>query len=219
MSRVISRIVIVFSLSVGIITFSFPQDIPSAQEIIAHVQQKYSTMNDASADFVQTSKLRFRENELSQSGSVKIKRGNKYRIILSDQEIVTDGKTVWIYSPVTKQVLIDNFKENSLAFSPEKFLQGFPKNFIAGNVQKENDLLKVSLIPSSKKNNSAVFSALAMWIDQKDWSIAKIEYTDRNQTKNSVVLTKRMFNSGISESQFQFVPNDSMNVVDARTLR
>jgi chaperone LolA len=190
----------------------------SAETIIERVQKKYSTMDDASALFVEKIKLRFGKTEQVVNGSVKIKKGNKYKIVTSQQQIVTDGKIVWVYNPVNNQVLLNDFKENSATFSPEKFLQGFPSDFTPTGVEEKEGLLVVSLKPSSSKKQNGITS-LTMWIKQEEWIVSRVEYIDRNVTSYTISLSDIQFNKGIQDNEFRFVPGKETSVVDLRTLK
>jgi len=198
---------------------AYSQQKYSAEEIVLNVQKKYSAIRDASADFVQTTTLRFGKNAVEQSGTVKIKKGNKYKIALPGQLIVTNGTTVWIYSSENNQVLVDSAKENNSVFSPDKFLQGFPSSYTVASFTEQDGILEVLLSPSKKNDRRNPFLSLAMRVEVKTWLIQKIDYTDRNQTKNSITLSHIVLNKGIPDSEFTFIPDRSMNVVDARTLK
>lgn len=191
----------------------------TADDIVSNVQKKYSSLNDASAHFLQTTQLRFGKNSSRQSGVVKIKKGNKYKIILPAQTIMTNGKLVWIYSSSDRQVVVDSVKESHSLLSPDKFLQGFPSDYTVSSFHDEGGIIKVDLVPSAKNRRGVAFSSLLMWINRKDWLVTQIEYTDRNKTKNSIRLSGISINQGIDDSEFTFVPDSTMTVIDARTLR
>lgn len=215
----ILRTIFIFFLFFSVVLPVHAQQLFTAEEIVAAVQKKYSAIRDASADFVQTTKLRFGKKEQQQSGTVKIKQGNKYSIALPGQLIVTNGSTVWIYSPGNNQVLVDSVKENNSVFSPDKFLQGFPSSYTVASFTEHDGILDLLLSPVRKNDRRNPFLSLSMRVEVKTWLIQKIEYTDRNQTKNSITLSHIILNKGIPDSEFTFIPDRSMNVVDARTLK
>jgi chaperone LolA len=190
----------------------------SAETVIDKVQKKYTHMNDAEASFTQKMKLRFGKTEQVLDGFVKIKKGNKYKITTPQQQIITDGKTVWIYTQSNDQVLIDRFKESRSTFSPDKFLKGFPADFVPSNVEEKEGYVIVTLHPSSKKAQNFI-TTLTMWIKPVEWIVSMIEYQDRNLTSYSISLTNIQFNYGISDNEFQFVPGKETHVVDLRSLK
>ncbi|MDC1068238.1 outer-membrane lipoprotein carrier protein LolA [Candidatus Kapabacteria bacterium] len=47
------------------------------------------------------------------TGSIKAEKGNKYKMIFGDRQLVSDGKSIWNYSKPDNQVLISKYQENS----------------------------------------------------------------------------------------------------------
>ncbi|MDD8018983.1 MAG: outer membrane lipoprotein chaperone LolA [Bacteroidota bacterium] len=191
----------------------------SAAEVVEKVQQKYAQMNDASASFTKKTSLRYGKNVQVQSGTVKIKKGNKYRIALPQQLLVTDGKTVWLYSSENNQVLIDVFKEQKQNFSPDKFLTGFPKDFTPKKIEENGDTIIVRLIPSAENSPTAFITSLTMWIQPEKWLVKKIEYTDRNHSNVTITLSDVVFNQGIKDSEFHFESSAEIRIIDMRKLK
>ena len=67
----------------------------NAAEVLEKVQEAYSNVEDASASFTQTVSLKYAKIEQTYTGTVMMKKGNKYRIESQEQTLVTDGATVW----------------------------------------------------------------------------------------------------------------------------
>ncbi len=195
----------------------------SPAEVMEKVQQTYAALTDASAKFTQKVFFKYTKVEQVFSGTVLMKKGNKYRVESQQQTIVTDGKTVWLYSPLNQQVLIDHYAENKQTFSPEKFLLGLPKNYSAAflneDVSSVNATYVLKLAPKSKGDAPSVIKSLKVWVNEKDWSVRKIEYIDLNDTRSMYTLHDIVFNAGIDESKFQFTTPSGCEIVDVRSLQ
>ena len=191
----------------------------SAAEVLEKVQEAYSNVEDASAGFTQTVSLKYAKIEQTYTGTVMMKKGNRYRIESQEQTLVTDGATVWAYSPVNKQVLIDLYKENPNTFSPEQFLVGLPKNFRAALVDDNGaDVHAAYTLKLSPKSGASKFvKSLKVWIDDTDWSIRGVEYIDMNETRTFYSLKDVRFNTGIPDERFTFAVPDHVEVVDLRS--
>ena len=87
-------------------------DSPSARDIINKVQDKYNRTEDAVIKFTQTVKYPLSKLSKTTEGTMYLKKGNMYRIDTGDRVIVTDGKTSWIYTPASNQVIIDKFRDD-----------------------------------------------------------------------------------------------------------
>lgn len=127
--RKIAIFTVILAFIIPFLNDSYSQDNNiTAQDIIQNVQNVYSGITDAKASFTQTIKYSSAKSQTS-SGTVYIKKENKYRIETASQIIVTDGVTSWSYSPAKKQVVIDNYKETGNTFSPNKYLFQYPENY------------------------------------------------------------------------------------------
>jgi outer membrane lipoprotein carrier protein len=192
---------------------------PSPSDVLEKIRSRYSLINDASATFTQTVKMRFKKTSQQASGTVKIKKGNKYRLDTDQQTIVTDGKTVWMYNPNSRQVLKDRYKQNRQPFSPDKFLLGLPKEFSATNLEKDSQYYVLSLQPAKTSTTSSVITALKIWVNPGTWFFEKIEITDKNNTTTMVTLTNIGFNTGIPDKEFRFEILADMKLVDLTTIQ
>ncbi|MGA7159729.1 MAG: outer membrane lipoprotein carrier protein LolA [Bacteroidota bacterium] len=191
----------------------------NAAEVLEKVQDAYSNVEDATASFTQSVSLKYAKIEQAFTGTVMMKKGNRYRIESQEQTLVTDGKTVWMYSPVNKQVLIDSYKETPDSFSPERFLVGLPKNFRAALVNDDgSDIHAAYTLKLSPKPGVAKYlKSLKVWVDDTDWSIRALEYIDVNETRTVYSLKDVRFNTGIPDERFIFAVPEHVEVIDMRS--
>jgi outer membrane lipoprotein carrier protein len=119
------KIVGVVALScLGFINTTFAQNDPKAKTILESASNKINSLSSVKANF--TLSL------LGANGKVKEKKsgtflmkGNKYRINISGQEIICDGKTIWTYVKETNEVQISDFNPNDQSISPSKLFTNF----------------------------------------------------------------------------------------------
>lgn len=187
--------------------------------VLENIRTTYSRMNDVSALFTQNVKMKFKRTGQTVSGSVKIKKGNKYRLETGQQTIVTDGATIWMYDPRTHQVLRDVYRQNRVQFSPDKFLLGLPKEFTALSVEKDSASVILTLQPSKPSSVSPMMTKLRVWADPATWLFHAIETTDKNSTVTTFLLSDLRFNKGIADSVFTFAVTHTMKVVDVQSLQ
>src|SRR3989475_4151668 len=80
---------------------------PSLDDVVRGVESAYGRMIDLKADFNQTSFNKSLNSTIPARGVVYLKKGGKLRWEYSEptrQEIVSDGKTLWVYTPSLGQV-------------------------------------------------------------------------------------------------------------------
>jgi outer membrane lipoprotein carrier protein len=189
----------------------------SVKEITDRLEKKYESIQDATARFTQHVKFGFSKIEQDFSGTLKTKKSHKYRVETEYQTLVTDGVTVWSYSPVNKQMLIDKYKETGDSFTPEQFLLNLPANYFATIVQPDQgadkSLIVLKLVP---KDDQSFIKSMKVWVDQGSWVVKKVEMLDVNDTEKIYTVQDLKINTGLKENTFTFTPPQGTEVVDLR---
>jgi len=194
---------------------SFAQgDNITAQDIIQNVQNTYKDIDDAKASFSQTVKYNGSKSQTS-SGTLYIKKENKYRIETSSQILVTDGTTSWSYNPGKKQVVIDNYKETGNTFSPNKYLFQYPENFYSDLSGTETMGGKDVYVLKLKPREGGMVKSATLWVGKDDWLIKKI-YIQTDESTTTFNVKNIQINPGLSNSKFTFTPPEGVEVIDMR---
>jgi chaperone LolA len=206
------RILKLFFLLIIISTFAFSGD--DADKIISKLQNKYESIKDLTLTFTQN--ITFGISKMSQKidGTIQTKKGNKYRIELEKQTVVTDGKTVWSYSHVNKQVIIDNFKDDPKSLSPDHILTNMPENYNGILIGNESVLNKqTSIIKLTPKDDKSLIKSMKVWVDLKDYIIRKVQIVDVSDNVTVYLVKSIVVNAGIKDEVFKFsIPNDAEKV-------
>jgi outer membrane lipoprotein carrier protein len=189
----------------------------SADDVLEKVRKRYDAVTDAELRFAQ--KVRFSMTKVEQqvSGTLFIKKKNKYRVEMDDRVIVTDGETIWSYSAANNQVVIDKFKQDEQSLSPEKILVGTPDNFTATLVGEEKlggfETTVLKLVP--KDEQSFIYS-LRLWVDEKEWMIRQVEVVDVSEKQTVYSVLQVRTNTGLQDSRFVYQIPKGAEVVDLR---
>ena len=193
--------------------FSQDEDI-TAQDIIKNVQNTYKDIDDAKASFSQTLKYG-KSKAQTTSGTLYIKKENKYRIEAGSQIIVTDGTTSWSYNSNKKQVIIDNYKETGNTFSPNKYLFQYPENFYSDLSGTETLNGKDVYLLKLKPREGGYVKSAQLWVGKDDWLIKKI-YISTDESTITYNVKNIQLNPGLSNSKFTFTPPAGVEVIDMR---
>jgi outer membrane lipoprotein carrier protein len=189
----------------------------TVKEITDKLQKKYDSLQDATAHFTQHVKFGFSKIEQNFAGTFRMKRPNKYRVETEYQTLVTDGTTVWSYSPVNKQVLIDRYKETADSFAPEQFLLNLPANYYATMVQQEKKAdatwVVLKLVP---KDDQSFIKSMKVWVEEGAWVVRKVEMLDVNDTEKTYNVQDIKMNTGLGNGTFTFAAPAGTEVVDLR---
>lgn len=210
------RLSILFLLLVSGTAFSQQQEL-SVKEITDRLQKRYDSIQDASARFTQHVKFGFSQIEQTFTGTFKMKKPHKYRVETEYQTLVTDGTTVWSYSPANKQVLVDRYKETPDSFTPEQLLLNLPTNYYATLVAPEKgsdaSLITLKLVP---KDDQSFIKSMKVWVDEGSWTVRKIEIIDVNDTEKTYTVQDIKINSDLKDHAFTFAAPPGTEVVDLR---
>ncbi|MBP8975255.1 MAG: outer membrane lipoprotein chaperone LolA [Bacteroidetes bacterium] len=199
-----------------LISFAKDEEL-TVQYVTEQLQKRYEKIDDATIQYTQKVKFGFSQIEQSFEGTLISKKPKFYRIESELQTVVTDGTTVWAYSPANKQVLIDHYRENQNSISPEQFMLNLPSQYYATLVGKEKEkdhvVVILKLIP---KDDRSFVQSVKMWIDTSTWMIMKIDIVDVNDTETTYTVNSINFNTGVKEKIFTFIPPDGVDIVDLR---
>ena len=189
----------------------------SAQDVLDRVRKKYESVNDAQLKFSQRVVFGMSKAEQKVSGTLFLKKKNKYRMELGEQTIVTDGKTVWSYSVPNNQVVIDHFKVDERSMTPERILTGSPGDFYAtllGNEKLGKSAVAVlKLVP---KDDDSIIKSMKLWVEESTWFIKKVELLDANGKETEYVVDDLRVNIGLQDSRFEYTAPEGAEVVDLR---
>src|ERR1051326_5954183 len=206
-------------LILGAVAFR-PLDSGDAGDVLEKMRDKYDSIHDAKLTFTRRVVFGVTQSKQDFSGTLWMKKGNKYRIELEDQTIVTDGVSALNYSRINNQVLVDSYKEDSLNFSPDRILVNVPENYSAALLGEEKvgtaetSLLK--LVPRSEKSN---IKWMKLWVDRKEWLMKRIQLLDVADNQTTYDLGGITLNAGIPDSTFQFKRPRAVKVLDVRGPR
>ena len=189
----------------------------SANDIVEKIQKKYADISDATLNFTQRVKFSLSKAEYNSSGTLFMKKANHYRIVTDDRTFVTDGKTVWSYTPANKQVLVDTYKEEPRSFSPEKFLLSVPRDFYSAILSRERSQgKKLVVLKLSPKEDNVSMKSLKLWAEEGEWLLWKAEVTDMNDNVTTYAVSDIRLNTTLSDSTFSFIAPPGVEVVDLR---
>ncbi len=189
----------------------------SVEEVTEKMREAFADVKTVRASFTQTVRFGFSNIEQTFDGTLSLKKPKQYRIESEHQTVVTDGTTVWLYSPVNKQLVIDHFKENANSVSPENFLTTLPTTYyislLAREETRSRPLLVLRMVP---KDDRSFIQSVKLWVDERKWEVRKIQVVDANDTETTYTLKDVETNVRLEDSLFTFNPPAGTEIVDLR---
>ncbi len=205
-----------FSLFFLIPSLTLSGDTPTASRIVKNIQENYNRIQDAVIQFSETITMPLSKISKATEGTLYLKKGNKYRIETADKIVITDGKTSWMYSLPSKQVIVDSYRDDQNSISPDKFLLDVPSDYyvvlISSKLTVTDTMYTLRLTP--KGDNSFIRSIKLLVTGS--WTVQTAEISDMNDTEYIYTVKELTVNSGFPDSEFEFVPPKGTQVVDLR---
>jgi outer membrane lipoprotein carrier protein len=182
-------------------------------EAVRGVEGAYGRMTDLKADFTQTAFNKSLNQTIPASGTVYLKKGGKLRWEYAEptpQQIVSDGKTIWIYTPTLNQVNTGRAPD-ALAGPAGSFLSGLGKLREHFHVRLLNPAqpkdpegnVQLDLTP---KQPLPTLQRLILAFDPNGWQLRRAVVYDQFENTVTMKFTKLAINSGLEDKLFAFVP-------------
>lgn len=199
---------------------SFAQQQAQAATILAGVSKKYKSYDAVKADFTFTLESPQNKAKETQQGSLTVQaKSNRYRVVMTDQDMISDGKTLWTYLKKDKEVQVANVNNEEGDINPAKIFTLYEKGFkysytgerkVDGKVQQFIDLTPID----SKKS----YAKIRLGIDKVAKQIASVLIFDKNGNKYTYTVKSFAPNVKVPESTYSFDAKKypGVEVVDLR---
>ncbi len=172
-------------------------------QLIKKTVSKYRGYDSYKVDFKYIFENRMDDEKDSQNGVFYVK-GNKFRIDLDNQLIITDEKNIWTYMKEANEAQVSVYDPDDLEFAPDKIFTMWDKDYLAGyaGIYKVGERLTklVELTPNDKSLN---YYKVKMFIDKNTGEIVKLQTFYKNQgiivtfdikeTKSNIPLNDKLF--------------------------
>lgn len=210
---------LILSFSILFLAVSaFAQYDPKALQILDAMSKKYKAIPAFEANISQTLTNDVEKINEEFKGKITVK-GDKFRLVLPEQEVINNGSTIWTYLPEAKEVNIDNYDPNSEDVNPSKIYEIYKKGFKYLYLQDKSEggvmCEEIDLVPEKKE---AQFFKIKMFISKKDRSIQSWTMFDKGGNKYKYTISKFNPNVKVEDAYFTFdqkkYPN--VEVIDLR---
>lgn len=210
----IKRIFLLLGISIG---FLIPQEVQaqSANEVFDKMRNALKKEKSISIAYEQSYKWKSSNSGSKSAGKLDMQDLIKFRLYTEEQTIVSDGESIWSYTPFTKQVIINRIDKSGGTILPGDFLSDYPKDYRA-KLLKEDRFEGEYLLELKPKESGSFVTAIRIWVDGEDYLIRSIEYIDINQNVTLWEITEINLNPNFDDSHFKFDSPSGVETVDLR---
>lgn len=213
-------IILIFLLSFLHSPFALTLD-----DVIDRLQATYHGIKDLSGTFHQVSTLKSIGQSQEAWGLVYIKKPGKMRWEYKGHEarlVVTDGHTLWVYSPDSRQAIVQEVSE---AFSSE-----LPLIFLAGkgNLRADFEIRFTTrkgkskegayLLDLSPKRPDATLGKVSLEVNPVTFLVEKATIYDVYTNTTVISFQDQRMNAGLEDSKFIFNIPPGVDVLEYRPM-
>lgn len=194
--------------------FSLPVLVMADEEAAAQRLNKLlSNASTMSADFSQMTLSANGSSMQETTGNLALKRPGMFRWHTdapAEQELVSDGKQIWLYDPDLEQVTIQAMDQR-LTHTPALLLSGdvsaLQENFSIA-WQDSGNVIDFTLTP---KVNDTLFDSLRLSF--RDGVINDMQMSDAVGQRTNILFQDVQLNQSMDDSQFTFEIPDGIDVI------
>jgi outer membrane lipoprotein carrier protein len=204
------------ALSVGSQTVAARQETP--EQLAARIQQRYDTIRDFEAAFIQTYQGGLLRTKTTEQGTVAIKRPGRMRWIYTKperKEFVSNGQQIYSYLPADKQVIVSPMPASDQT-TPALFLTGrghLVRDFTAAFSDIPGALPGVVGLKLVPRKEDPEIEWLLIGVDAKTLQIRQLVAADRQGGRSSFTFNNLKENRNLSDKLFEFQVPRGVDVI------
>ncbi len=182
----------------------------TAEQLAARIQQRYDTIRDFEADFIQTYEGGVLRTKTTERGTLAVKRPGRMRWVYAKperKEFVSDGVRVYSYLPADKQVIVSPVPPENQATTPALFLAGkgqLVRDFTSSLAELPGAAPGVLVLKLVPKRADPELEWLILAVDPTTLQIRQLVATDRQGGRSAFTFSNLKENRGLSDKIFEF---------------
>lgn len=194
------------TLFIALYTAAAAQYDPKALAVLEAMSTKYKAISSFEAHISYTLS-NVKDNVKEEfKGRIMVK-GDKFRLVLPEQEVINNGAVTWTYTPDAKEVTIADFEPNSDDINPSKIYEIYKKGFKYLLLDPETEAgVRVDVVDLVPEKKDAQYFKIKMRINQKDRSIVSWTMYDKSGNLFKYSISKFTPNVKLDESVFTWDP-------------
>lgn len=181
---------------------------PEAKKVLDKIRKKYDAYKSVEAAFTLTIEVPNKPKEV-QTGTIG-QAGEKFRLDMDQQVIVSDAKTTWVYLKNNNEVQINDAEPGGSSdfLTPKELLRRYEKgDFLYAITEKTTVGGKLlTHIEFKPKNANSEYSKLRVSVDEKALTIESIKAFAKDGSRYTFKITRLSPNKTFAADHFTFDP-------------
>jgi outer membrane lipoprotein carrier protein len=203
----------IFILALMIAAFTATAQDKKATTLLNEVAEKTQSFDHIRIDFEY--KMINKAQGINESiEGVLLSKGDKYKLDVAGQQIISDGKTMWTFLESVNEVQINEPMDDEEGFNPRNFLQTWSDKFKAKMLDESSNAATIELLPK----DASAFSKVHVKVDKNKKQLLAITMFDGNNTEFVYEIKRFITTQVLADTEFKFNPKDhpGIEVIDLR---
>ncbi|MEZ5172802.1 MAG: outer membrane lipoprotein carrier protein LolA [Bacteroidia bacterium] len=184
---------------------SYAQVDKKAKEILDNLSAKTKSYSSISSEFNYTLENKDRNINTTQKWKLALK-GDKYRLEMGQQVVISDGKTMWKVLKMDEEVEISTPSNDEDAINPKSIFTMYEKGFKYKYIKEQKLGTKsvhvIDLYPLNPKEKD--FVSIRLYIDKSGPQVVRSEIKGKNGNVYTYEITKFETNKTLADNFFSF---------------
>jgi outer membrane lipoprotein carrier protein len=144
-----------------------------------------------------------------------LSKGDKYKLSIAGQDVISDGKTSWTYLKDAKEVQINDIGTDDESFTPTKMLTSYSANYNSKFIEEKNNNQVIELTPK-KKGKTLI--KVRLTIDKLKKQVSSFVMYDKSGNTFTYTVNKFISDPPLADKEFVYNKADhpGVEVVDMR---
>lgn len=214
------KILLLTTVVIGVFSTAYAQTDAKAKAILAQVSKKYRSYDVVKTEFTFILDNQEANIKETQQGTLFVKaNANKYKVEMTNQDLISDGKSQWTYLKEDKEVQVSDIDNSNDAINPARIFTIYERGFkylYTGETNSGNKIYQmIDLSPIDTKKS---FFKIRLSIDKVAKQIANVMIFDKNGNKYTYKIKTFIPNVKVPENIFAFDAKKypGVEVVDLR---
>jgi len=208
-------------VTISITIFGFAQETDKgdkkSREVLNRLTAKTEAYGTIKAEF--NYKMKNIEADINESteGTLFVK-GDKYRLLIAGQLVISDGVTIWTYIADAEEVQINSVEDSEESITPSNLLTSYNDDYkskcVRETFQYGTTVHVIDLTPIEGKS----YYKVGVIIDKEKDQLMEITIYDKNGSTYSYILNSFIPNIELDDTKFLFNADDypDAEIVDMR---
>ncbi|MDP8239754.1 MAG: outer membrane lipoprotein carrier protein LolA [Candidatus Hatepunaea meridiana] len=190
----------------------------SPNSALKKLRKRYKKVNSLSADFREVFEWEMTGETIIRKGSITIIGGFRFRIDTPEQLLVADGKNIFRYNRIKKQIIIEPINSTDDQLLPRKLMLDFADGFSASNITSltvnSKEGFRLDLLPDNP--DEILVSSATLWATTENLVVHRMKLLDLNSNSTTYYLSNIQINQPVDVSQTTFTPPEGVEIFDLR---